>query len=124
MGRRSLKGLVLSAALRNDGDKKPLGRQFSHSVEHPNVPERGSTMKMFVWRHSKKLSSWSMFDEPHIYRDNYLRAEVSVLADSLEEALQWLESSGEWNIEELRRIEPRVVAADQPGIVWKSIDFG
>ncbi len=65
-----------------------------------------------------------MFDEPHIYRDNYLRAEVSVLADSLEEALQWLESSGEWNIEELRRIEPRVVAADQPGIVWKSIDFG
>jgi len=65
-----------------------------------------------------------MFDEPHIYRDNYLRAEVAVLAHSLEEALQLLDSCGEWNIEELRGIEPRITNADQPGIVWKSIDFG
>ena len=31
-------------------------------------------MKVFVWRHSKLFSSWSMFDEPHVYQDNYLQA--------------------------------------------------
>ena len=43
-------------------------------------------MKIFIWRHTKYLSSWSMFDEPHVYRDNYLQAEIAVLASSKEEA--------------------------------------
>lgn len=81
-------------------------------------------MKIYIWRHSKKFSSWSMFDEPHIYRDNYMRAEVTVLAHSKEEALDLLKGEGLWNIEELKRIEPRVVSLDKPAIVNKVIDFG
>jgi len=81
-------------------------------------------MMIFIWRHSKKFSSWSKFDEPHIYRDNYMRAEVTVLAHSKEEALKLLESDGRWNIEELQRIEPRVVSLDNPAIVNQLIDFG
>ena len=81
-------------------------------------------MMIFIWRHSKKFSSWSKFDEPHIYRDNYMQAEVTVLAHSKEEALKLLESDGRWNIEELQRIEPRVVSLDNPAIVNQLIDFG
>jgi hypothetical protein len=65
-----------------------------------------------------------MFDEPHIYRDNYMQAEVTVLAHSKEDALKLLEEEGMWNIEELRRIEPAVVTLDKPKIVNKLIDFG
>jgi hypothetical protein len=65
-----------------------------------------------------------MFDEPHICRDNYMKAEVTVLAHSREEALGLLEFEGMWNIEELKRIEPRVVSLDKPVIVNKVIDFG
>ena len=35
-----------------------------------------------------------------------------------------LESEGSWNIEELKRIEPRVVSLDEPTIVNTLIDFG
>ncbi len=81
-------------------------------------------MKIYIWHHSKKFSSWSMFDEPHIFRDNYMQAEVTVLAHSKEEALELLEEEGNWNIEELKRIEPRVVTLEKPAIVNKLIDFG
>ena len=37
-------------------------------------------MHLFVWRHSKRFSSWSMLDEPHIHKENYLQADVTVLA--------------------------------------------
>ena len=65
-----------------------------------------------------------MFDEPHIHRDNYMLAEITVLAGSKEEALRLLEFEGCWNIEELKRIEPRVVSLDEPRIVNTLIDFG
>ena len=81
-------------------------------------------MKIFIWRHSKFLSSWSMFDEPHIYRDNYLQAEIAVLAESMEEALELIEKDGQWNIHELGRIEPKVIALDSPAIVSKFVHFG
>ncbi len=81
-------------------------------------------MKLFIWHHSKRFSSWSMFDEPHIYRDNYMQAEVIVLASSKEEALELLGQEGAWNIEELKRIEPRVVSLDKPAVVNTWIDFG
>lgn len=81
-------------------------------------------MKIYIWRHSKKYSSWSMFDEPHIYRDNYMQAEITVLAHSREEALELLNEEGMWNIDELRRMEPRVISLDEPVIVSKMIDFG
>ena len=83
-----------------------------------------NTMKIFIWRHSKFLSSWSMFDEPHIYRDNYLQAEIAVMAESAEEALGLVEKEGHWNVHELRRIEPRVLELDSPAIISSFVHFG
>jgi len=81
-------------------------------------------MNIFIWRHSKKFSSWSMFDEPHIYEDNYMQAEVVVLANSRDEALDLLRKDDKWNIEELKRIQPITVNLYQPCIVSKLIYFG
>ncbi|MGC9965170.1 MAG: hypothetical protein ABSE08_07185 [Syntrophobacteraceae bacterium] len=81
-------------------------------------------MKIFTWRHSKFLSSWSMFDEPHIYRDNYLQAEIAVLAESIEHALALIEKDGHWNVYELRRIEPKVLELDSPAIIGSFVHFG
>lgn len=81
-------------------------------------------MKIFIWRHSKKYSSWSMFNEPHIYDDNYLQAEAIVLANSPEDALELLRGDGRWNIEELKRIEPVTIDIDQPRVIGKLIYFG
>lgn len=81
-------------------------------------------MKIFVWRHSKLYSSWSMFDEPHICRHNYMQAEVVVVAGTQEEALALLEQDDTWNIEELRRIEPIVYSVDRPSVVTKVVFSG
>ena len=81
-------------------------------------------MNIFIWRHSKKFSSWSMFDEPHIYEDNYMQAEVVVLANSGDEALDLLSKNDKWNIEELKRIQPIIVPLDHPCVVSKLIHFG
>ena len=80
-------------------------------------------MQLFVWRHSKHFSSWSMLDEPHIYLENYLQAAVTVLAHSKEQALELLQRNGAWNIEELMRIEPEVISLDEPRIVISHVDF-
>lgn len=81
-------------------------------------------MKIFVWRHSKLYSSWSMFNEPHVYRDNYLQAEVAVLAESPEEALALIGEDPQWDIEELKRIEPRVVELDKAAVISRQVHFG
>ena len=65
-----------------------------------------------------------MVDEPHIYRDNYMQAEVLVLANSQEEALRLLRQDDKWDIEELKRIQPRIIPLDQPRVVDKLIYFG
>jgi hypothetical protein len=65
-----------------------------------------------------------MFDEPHIYEDNYMQAEVVVLANSRDEALDLLFKDDKWNIEELKRLQPITVTLDQPCIVSKLIYFG
>ena len=80
-------------------------------------------MQLFIWRHSKRFSSWSMLDEPHIHRENYLQAEVTVLAASKDEALRLLERSGNWNIDELRRIEPETIPLDAARIITSHVDF-
>ncbi|TKB24397.1 hypothetical protein FCL47_18100 [Desulfopila sp. IMCC35006] len=80
-------------------------------------------MLLFVWRHSKRFSSWSMLDEPHIHKENYLQADVTVLAPSKAEALELLERNGNWNVEELQRIEPEVLDLDQPRIITSHVAF-
>ncbi|HPX61348.1 MAG TPA: hypothetical protein PLN25_06230 [Deltaproteobacteria bacterium] len=80
-------------------------------------------MYIFVWRHSKKLSSWSMFNEPRVYRENYMRAEVVVLANSKEQALDLLGQDGNWDVDELMRIEPTVVKLEHARVVTSSIEY-
>lgn len=81
-------------------------------------------MKIFVWRHSKLYSSWSMFDEPHIYRDNYLSAEIAVMAHTMGEALELIKDQDDtWNIEELKRLEPTIIPMDQPAVISKSVNY-
>jgi hypothetical protein len=65
-----------------------------------------------------------MFDEPHVYRDNYLQAEIAVLAESREKALELIENDGPWNIAELQRIEPKVLDLEQPTVISKFIYYG
>ncbi len=79
-------------------------------------------MHLYIWRHSKHFSSWSMLDEPHIHRASYLQADVTVLAPSIEAALALLADNGNWNVEELRRITPEVVPLDEPRIVISHVD--
>ena len=80
-------------------------------------------MQIFVWRHSKRFSSWSMLDEPHIHKENYLQAEVVVMAASRAEALALLERQGSWNIEDLQRLEPEVIPLDEARILASHLDF-
>lgn len=80
-------------------------------------------MQIFVWRHSKRFSSWSMLDEPHIHQENYLQAEVVVLAASRTEALALLQRQGSWNVEDLQRIEPEVIPLDEARILASHLDF-
>jgi len=81
-------------------------------------------MKIYIWKHSKFLSSWSMFDEPHVYRDNYLQAEIAVLAETKQEALELIAAQGPWNIEELDRIAPRVLELDRAAVINSFVHFG
>jgi hypothetical protein len=80
-------------------------------------------LNIYIWRHSKKLSSWSMFNEPHIFNDNYLTAEVAVLAESKDDALEILKKEDKWNIDEIRRIEPLIMPADSPAVIIKIITY-
>lgn len=80
-------------------------------------------MYLFVWRHSKCFSSWSMLDEPHIHKENYLQADLTVLASSREEALALVARNGNWNVEELQRIDPEVIPLDTPRIVISHLNF-
>ena len=80
-------------------------------------------MHLFIWRHSKRFSSWSMLDEPHIHKENYLQADVTVLAASKEEALQLLARTGNWHVSELERIEPEVIPVHEPRIITSHVAF-
>lgn len=80
-------------------------------------------MQIFLWRHSKRFSSWSMLDEPHIHKENYLQAEVVVLAASRTEALALLDRQGGWNIDELQRIEPEIIPLDEARVLASHLDF-
>lgn len=79
-------------------------------------------MQLYIWRHSKRFSSWSMLDEPHIHAGHYLQAEVLVLAENAEQALGLLAAEGQWQVEELRRLTPQVIALDQARIVASYLD--
>ena len=81
-------------------------------------------MYIYIWRHSKLYSSWSMFEEPNVYSDMYIQAEVSVLANSTEEALYLISQDSKWDINELARIEPIVLELDQPKVISRLVQHG
>ncbi len=80
-------------------------------------------MNIYLWRHSNLFSSWSMIDEVQIHKERYASAEVTVLAESKEEALQLLARNGKWDVEELQRIEPEVIGLDEARIITSHITF-
>jgi hypothetical protein len=63
-----------------------------------------------------------MLDEPHIRQENYLQADVVVLASSQEDALALLALNGDWQIDELRRLQPEIIPLDAPRIVISHVD--
>lgn len=79
-------------------------------------------MKIYVWRHSKKFSSWSMFDEPHVYGDGYMEASVAVLAENEEEALAIIAKRKGWNVDELSRLKPLVFPTDQSVFIMENVN--
>ena len=78
-------------------------------------------MHLYIWRHSKNFSSWSMLDEPHIHQASYLSADVTVLAASKEQALDLLAEEGVWNREDLLRLEPEVIELKTPRIIIRHV---
>ncbi len=80
-------------------------------------------MKIFIWRHSKLFSSWSMFDEPHVYQDNYLQAEIMVLANTEAEALSLIAGEEKWNVDELKRLQPRILPLQEAAIIGRFVQY-
>jgi len=80
-------------------------------------------MKIFIWRHSKLFSSWSMFDEPHVYQDNYLQAEIMVLANTEAEALSLIAGEEKWNVDELKRLQPRILPLQEAAVIGSFIQY-
>lgn len=78
-------------------------------------------MQIYIWRHSKEFSSWSMLDEPHIHTGGYMEAEVVVLATSLEEAYILLAQDGSWQVEELQRLQVEVIPLDNARILLSHV---
>ena len=80
------------------------------------------SLRLYVWRHSKRHSSWSAIDEPEICRESYHAAQVVVLARSEQEALQLLAEDGKWDATEIGRMTPTVVPLDKAQVVTWQID--
>ncbi len=79
-------------------------------------------MKIFLWRHNRRLHSWSMMNEPNVHQSCYTDAVAVVQADSAEEALQLLAArEPEWVIEELRRLEPKIFSVGTPALIFADV---
>ncbi|MDT8903428.1 hypothetical protein [Anaeroselena agilis] len=79
-------------------------------------------MKVFLWRHNRRLHSWSMINEPNVHQSFYTDAVAVVQADSPEEALRLLAArEPEWVIEELQRLEPKVFVATESAIIFADV---
>ena len=79
-------------------------------------------MKTFLWRHNRRLHSWSMINEPNVHQSCYTDAIAIVQAASAEEALRLLVAQHPgWLSDELERLEPKVFAADLPAVVFAEI---
>ena len=82
-------------------------------------------MNIYIWRHNKTYHSHSMIDEPCVNTDFYLDALAIVVASSKEEALEKLaqENKG-WRIEDLKRLECKVIPLDKAGVAYTELRGG
>lgn len=82
-------------------------------------------MKLFIWRHNRTFHSYSMINEPTVHHDLYTDAVAIILAQSKQQALDLLASRHDgWLIEELRRLEPTVIACSEPTVVLAMTNGG
>ena len=82
-------------------------------------------MNIYIWRHNKTYHSHSMIDEPCVNSEFYLDALAIVVASSMEEALAKLAAENKgWRIEDLRRLECKIIPADQAGVVYAELRGG
>lgn len=79
-------------------------------------------MNVYVWRHNRKFHSWSMFNEPCVHQSLYTDAIAIAVADSVEQALQLIDESGQgWLLEELRKLPPKIIELNAPSLVFSDI---
>ncbi len=60
-------------------------------------------------------------EELKISTENYSQAEVIVFAESYQQALKVLEADGKWNIEDIKSIDPEVIALDGAKIIKSTV---
>lgn len=79
-------------------------------------------MKLFIWRHNRKFHSYSMMNEPNVHQDLYTDAIVMVTAETIEKAYELIAEQGNgWNVEELKRLTPRIFDCGQEGVTFEEI---
>jgi len=79
-------------------------------------------MKIFVWRHNRRLHSSSMINEPVINQALYTDAVLVVQAETIEEAYRLIgEQHAEWVIDQLKQLEPKIIDGKQIGIIFADI---
>ena len=82
-------------------------------------------MNIYIWRHNKTYHSHSMIDEPCVNSEFYLDALAIVVANSMDEALEKLaEENKGWRIEDLQRLECKIIPADKAGVVYSELRGG
>ena len=82
-------------------------------------------MNIYIWRHNKTYHSHSMIDEPCVNSEFYLDALAIVVANSMDEALEKLaEENKGWRIEDLQRLECKIIPADKACVVYSELRGG
>jgi len=79
-------------------------------------------MNIYIWRHNKTYHSHSMIDEPCVNTEFYLDALAIVVSNNFEEALDKLaEDKKGWRIDDLRRLECKVIPVDKAGVAYSEL---
>lgn len=79
-------------------------------------------MKTFVWRHNRRLHSWSMINEPNVNQAFYTDAVLIVQAESEEQAYELIVAQAPgWVADELKRLTPKIIDASQPALIFTDI---
>ncbi len=79
-------------------------------------------MKLIIWRHNRKVHSYSMIEEPVVHQDFYTEAIAVIMAESLEQALTLLKVTNTgWRTEDLRLLTPLILECTEPSVVYQGV---